>query len=1298
MKKYNDERNLNMKAVSTKIPIFLSAIALLVMLASCPNPFNGIDLQSSVPAEKGRVMVSLGDPLIKSLIPLAPDFTRYILSFTADGKTEVKAELIAGADDNAIANLNGNGYGIDLEPGLWTLTVTAYTGTGPDYNAAARNAAPVSVTVSGGSSTSQPVTITPILIDPALRGTLAWNISFSGFALSDLVSATLEYKKTTDSAAVSVDLKINPSGSIDLPSGYYEVIILLSRGNDVEAGRREAAHIYPGLTTNAPFTFGTADFVSMKYLAGTAVLADSSTFISGSGLTVTAYSDSAYTIPVTTNPGTVLVTDSKWKMKVPVDVESVYFKLETSLTYNNSLDGTYSGAAVVLAGAHTSIPPNGAAGIQLSLPTGSIAAHGAGGSGFSGSFHDTLQNAIDASGGTENQSDTITLLADISINTEGDLVTVPSGKFVKLIASGTGKTISRDASWLGSLITVASGSSLELAGDTDLTIDGKKGNGITAVGPLVSVNGTLKMSGNSVTLQNNNNSVGDNNINGGGVYVGYGGVFTMSGGSITGNKASSNGGGGVYVGGAFTMSGTATIDTTTDNEVYLADGKYIIIDGTLTSNATHVANIIYEGSLIPDTTQLLSGSPNDLAANYQKFLYNGDLGKINASGKYIIEAYDITITEANLDQMKSLVAEAAEAGFGNSSEYPINVIITIANESLLSGSNSEGTDSLHKLFDAIPDGKYVSYDLSGCTFTSFGDITTYDIVNARTNTAYLAAITLPDTLTLIGDFVFQGCSSLTEVIIPNSVTSIGRWAFSGCSGLTSVTIPNGVTSIGYGAFYSCIGLTSVTIGDSVASIGIESFNGCTNLSAIQVNDNNTFYTSIEGVLFSKSGTELIVYPANKGPIYIIPDSVTSIIDRAFEYCSGLISVTIPNSVTSIGEGVFSVCTGLTSVTIPDSVTSIGMSVFWGCSSLTSVIIGNGITVINPYTFEHCSGLTSVMIPNSVTSISGAFGFCTNLTEIQVYENNTAFTSIEGVLFNKLGTELIAYPAAKGPLYTIPVNVTSINGWAFHGCIGLTSVTIPDSVTTIGTYAFYDCTNLTSVYIQRATEPLTTLDSSAFSSPSDSLIIYVPTAVLDVYKTADGWKDYADRIQADGSDPFVPVTTYTVSIGTLQYGSITADPQNGPAGTAINLTITPNSGYRLKADTLKYNDGTDHAITGSSFNLPAANVTISAEFDLITLDLEINFSPLIPDQIIDLTPDHHNDIRKGTNDEVLITVGGSGDQYKWYLDGQLIEYVTGSSYTLSGSSTLTVGLHRITVIVVAGDIPQSTQEVEFRVVL
>ena len=205
----------------------------------------------------------------------------------------------------------------------------------------------------------------------------------------------------------------------------------------------------------------------------------------------------------------------------------------------------------------------------------------------------------------------------------------------------------------------------------------------------------------------------------------------------------------------------------------------------------------------------------------------------------------------------------------------------------------------------------------------------------------LTSISVPDSVNAIGNGAFSGCSSLASINIPNSVTTIRGSAFCNCLSLTSITIPESVTSIEIAAFSGCSSLTNITIPDLVASIGDHAFYNCSSLTNITVSENNKYFSSLNGVLFNKDKTELITYPnGNERTEYTIPDSVTSIIEGAFAYCSNLITVKIPDSVTDITDKTFYVCSSLTSVIIPDSVTHIGYNAFKYCKNLTSIIIKN----------------------------------------------------------------------------------------------------------------------------------------------------------------------------------------------------------------------------------------------------------------------------------------------------------------------------------------------------------------------
>ncbi|MDD7065422.1 MAG: leucine-rich repeat protein [Sodaliphilus pleomorphus] len=284
--------------------------------------------------------------------------------------------------------------------------------------------------------------------------------------------------------------------------------------------------------------------------------------------------------------------------------------------------------------------------------------------------------------------------------------------------------------------------------------------------------------------------------------------------------------------------------------------------------------------------------------------------------------------------------------------------------------------------------------------------------------------------------------SLQSVTIPDSVTSIGNRAFCKCESLQSVTIPDSVTSIGDCAFSFCSSLQSVTIPESVTIIKENPFVNC---PATVINRSKHF-TIFEGNLYTSDKRKLISY-LSKVENFIIPDSVTSIGDRAFSMCWSLQSVTIPNSVTSIGDSAFESCESLQSVTIPDSVTSIGDRAFCECSSLQSVTIPDSVTSIGNSAFICCSSLQSVTIPDSVTSIGNyAFRYCSSLQSV-----------------------------------TIPDSVTSIGNEAFYCCSSLQSVTIPDSVTSIGDEAFYGCYSLQSIFISRKTYDRLKFDLQDYSS-------------------------------------------------------------------------------------------------------------------------------------------------------------------------------------------------------------------------
>ena len=195
----------------------------------------------------------------------------------------------------------------------------------------------------------------------------------------------------------------------------------------------------------------------------------------------------------------------------------------------------------------------------------------------------------------------------------------------------------------------------------------------------------------------------------------------------------------------------------------------------------------------------------------------------------------------------------------------------------------------------------------------------------------LTSLTIGNGVTSIGMSAFAGCR-LTSLVIPNNVTSIGAFAFANCSDITSVTFPNSLKSIGSQAFEACDKLTSLTIPNSVNSIAYDAFFGCIGLTSFVIDKGNAIYDSRDNCnAIIETGSNTLIWGCSNT---IIPNSVTSIGNYAFQVCEGLTSVNIPEGVTSIGEGAFDRCSNLKIVSIPRSVTYIGSCTFAGCFNLT----------------------------------------------------------------------------------------------------------------------------------------------------------------------------------------------------------------------------------------------------------------------------------------------------------------------------------------------------------------------------
>ena len=198
------------------------------------------------------------------------------------------------------------------------------------------------------------------------------------------------------------------------------------------------------------------------------------------------------------------------------------------------------------------------------------------------------------------------------------------------------------------------------------------------------------------------------------------------------------------------------------------------------------------------------------------------------------------------------------------------------------------------------------------------------------NCSSLTSITIPNTVTKIGDYAFEACDSLTEVKFGSEITEIGLYAFSDCTSLKNVNLTESITSLGEGAFYNCLSLTEINIPESVISVGDNTFTNCDNLKFTEYenayylgNPKNPYHTLVRTK--STDISEAKIHPSAKIIYY-----------KAFAFCLNLNSVDLPEGVTEIGVEAFYNCTSLKEIIMPASLLVIQDRAFYECSSINEV--------------------------------------------------------------------------------------------------------------------------------------------------------------------------------------------------------------------------------------------------------------------------------------------------------------------------------------------------------------------------
>ena len=523
-----------------------------------------------------------------------------------------------------------------------------------------------------------------------------------------------------------------------------------------------------------------------------------------------------------------------------------------------------------------------------------------------------------------------------------------------------------------------------------------------------------------------------------------------------------------------------------------------------------------------------------------------------------------------------------------------------------------------------------AYDLKYTVNDDNTSVTCTGMVNK--DDAGAADLVIPDSVsnggidysvTSIGHWAFANCSGFTgSLTIPNSVTSIGVQAFFGCGGFDgSLTIPNSVTSIGYEAFWDCDDLADIICLSTTPPTVYNSFGynmnhlpitvpwGCQaayktaeGWSGFHNYQNHTTNYQVPNSYMLEYGfvEENNVFECNGlsegeeagAADLIIPDSiehngtkyaVISIVRNAFgddenssyygdpsdlNKDTGFTgSLTIGNNIESIESEAFSGCSGFTgSLTIPNSVTSIVSNAFYECSGFDGTLtIGSGLTDID-YTFDNL-----------------------RFSEIKVNSANTAYSSIDGILYNKAQDELLLCPGGKVGDVVVANKVKLIADEAFYGCRNIGSITLGTGIEYIEEYAFSGC-KFNELTVLCSTPPTMELDYEVPTFDFDALNargikVYVPCGSVEDYSTAFGWEMF-NHIYEIRPYKFEAISDNTIK-GDVE---IVSSSDYAAEDYTITFRAVPTRGYMF----IRWNDGVEDAERTISLT---QDTTIIANFEV-----------------------------------------------------------------------------------------------------
>ena len=368
---------------------------------------------------------------------------------------------------------------------------------------------------------------------------------------------------------------------------------------------------------------------------------------------------------------------------------------------------------------------------------------------------------------------------------------------------------------------------------------------------------------------------------------------------------------------------------------------------------------------------------------------------------------------------------------------------------------------------------------------------------------------------------------------------------------------------------------------------------------------------------------------------IIPNTVTSIEERAFTGCTALTSVTIPNSVMSIGDAAFARCTALTSISIPKNVTNIGGWTFSNCDKLTSIIIPDSVTNIGERAFEGCHSLASITIPDSIKHIGNAAFFDT-----AYYDNESNWAN--NVLY--IGNHLIEADNTVSGEYTIRTGTKSIAAQAFEGCYSLTSVKIPDGLTNVEIFAFVDCISLTSITIPNS---VVSISAYVFEGCTNLTIYGYHNSTAESYAKSNGI-------------PFV-------ALDAVELSSISIATQPSKKTYYIGDSLD-TSGLQLK---LTYSDSSTKTVSSGYTTSGFSSATAGTKTVTVTYEgLTATFNVMVNTPSISISPSNKT-MTVGDTATLTATTTPSGQSITWTSSNTSVATVSNGVVIAKASGTATI---------------------------